>query len=164
MYTYASMESPKAVRRRVIERLLQAGRVTSQHTLLKQLRVEGIEVTQATLSRDLADLGVVKGPTGWQLPGAASANNTDLRTAVQTYLLDAEAGGTMVVLRTRTGHATPLAVELDRIHLEGSLGTLAGDDTIFLVARSAALARSLAHRLKGFLTGAADKPRRLARK
>ncbi|MCE9618574.1 MAG: arginine repressor [Planctomycetes bacterium] len=158
------METSKPNRRRMIERLLQAGRVTSQHSLLKQLRGEGVDVTQATLSRDLADLGVVKGPTGWQLPGSAATNNSDIRSAVQTYLLDVEAGGQMVVLRTRTGHATPLAVELDRIRLEGSLGTLAGDDTILLVAKSAALARSLAARFKNILQGTSDRPRRPARK
>jgi len=69
-----------------------------------------------------------------------------------------------VVLRTRTGHATPLAVELDRIRLEGSLGTLAGDDTILLVAKSASLARNLATRLKNILQGTADRPRRPLRK
>ena len=96
------MDSSKPTRRRMIERLLQTGRVTSQHGLLKQLRAEGVDVTQATLSRDLADLGVMKGPTGWQLPGSAAVNNSDISAAVQTYLLDVEVGGQMVVLRTRT--------------------------------------------------------------
>ena len=158
------MDSSKPTRRRMIERLLQTGRVTSQHGLLKQLRAEGVDVTQATLSRDLADLGVMKGPTGWQLPGSAAVNNSDISAAVQTYLLDVEVGGQMVVLRTRTGHATPLAVELDRIRLEGSLGTLAGDDTILLVAKSASLARTLATSLKNILQGTADRPRRPLRK
>jgi arginine repressor len=66
------------------------------------------------------------------------------------------------VLRTRTGHATPLAVELDRTRLDGSLGTIAGDDTIFMATRSPAIARSIARRLEGMLHG--DRARRPARR
>lgn len=141
------MSMVRAERRRWIERVLADARVVNQQELLERLRDAGVETTQATLSRDLADLGVVKGPDGWRMPDQASLAPTELAPAVRAYLLSVEVGGTMVVLRTRSGHATPLAVELDRTRLEGSLGTIAGDDTIFMAARSPANARALARRL-----------------
>lgn len=152
------MSIPRAERRRSIERLLADGGIASQHDLLSRLRAGGVETTQATLSRDLADLGVVKGPEGWRLPDQAASAPTELAPAVRAYLLHVEVGGTMAVLRTRTGHATPLAVELDRTRLDGALGTVAGDDTIFLACRSPAMARAVARRLQAMLNG--DRARR----
>jgi transcriptional regulator of arginine metabolism len=142
------MSSVRAERRRWIERLLSDGSIGSQHDLLARLKSEGVASTQATLSRDLADQSALA--------------PTDLAPAVRAYLLNVEVGGTMVVLRTRTGHATPLAVELDRTRLDGSLGTIAGDDTIFMATRSPAIARSIARRLEGMLHG--DRARRPARR
>lgn len=156
------MSSVRAERRRWIERLLSDGSIGSQHDLLARLKSEGVASTQATLSRDLADLGVVKGPDGWRMPDQSALAPTDLAPAVRAYLLNVEVGGTMVVLRTRTGHATPLAVELDRTRLDGSLGTIAGDDTIFMATRSPAIARSIARSLEGMLHG--DRARRPARR
>ena len=131
----------------------------SQHDLLERLRASGVSTTQATLSRDLADLGVVKGPEGWRMPGEAETAPSDLAPAVRAYLLHVHVGGTMVVLRTRTGHATPLAVELDRTRVEG---TVAGDDTIFLACKSPAAARSVARRMESMLRG--DRNRRPGRR
>jgi len=156
------MASLRIERRRSIERLLGDATIVSQHDLMGRLKGEGVATTQATLSRDLADLGVVKGPDGWRMPDQAASAPSDLGPAVRAYLLSVQIGGTMVVLRTRTGHATPLAVELDRTRLDGSLGTIAGDDTIFLAAKSPALARAMARRLEGMLHG--DRARRPARR
>jgi transcriptional regulator of arginine metabolism len=156
------MSSVRLERRRWIERLLAEGGVGSQHDLLERLRASGVSTTQATLSRDLADLGVVKGPEGWRMPGEAETAPSDLAPAVRAYLLHVHVGGTMVVLRTRTGHATPLAVELDRTRVEGSLGTVAGDDTIFLACKSPAAARSVARRMESMLRG--DRNRRPGRR
>ncbi len=161
LHNYA-MQSVRAERRRWIERLLSDDSIRNQHDLLSRLQSEGIQSTQATLSRDLADLGVVKGSNGWRLPDQAVNAPMDLAPAVRAYMLHVEVGGTLVVLRTRTGHATPLAVELDRTRLDGSLGTIAGDDTIFLAAKSSAVARGLARRLQGMLQG--DRPRRFVRR
>jgi transcriptional regulator of arginine metabolism len=160
MHIYG-MSSVRSERRRWIERVLSDARVVNQQELLERLRDAGVATTQATLSRDLADLGVVKGPDGWRMPDQTSLPPTELAPAVRAYLLSVEVGGTMVVLRTRTGHATPLAVELDKTRLEGALGTIAGDDTIFMAARSPANARALARRLHQMVAG---EPRRGARR
>jgi transcriptional regulator of arginine metabolism len=125
-------------RRRILD-LIQAGRLTSQEQLGGMLRQEGIVATQATLSRDLRELGVVKGPAGYSLPGETAASppmNGELQRALRTYLVRADAGGNLAVLHTGPGRAQLLALELDRARLRSVLGTVAGDDTIFLATRS----------------------------
>ena len=112
-------------------------------------------MTQATLSRDLAEIGVLKGPDGYQLPGAATvpANEETLARVLRRELLSATAGGTLVVLKTLPGHGNALAIELDRAStagaIKGVLGSIAGDDTIFLAASSELAARRLAKELRG---------------
>lgn len=156
----AAPSSP--VRRRArIAALIGANQLWSQQELSDLLRRrEGIEVTQATLSRDLAELGVVKGPSGYMLPGAAPAlpagdREALLATALRQHLVSVTRGGTMVVLRTPSGHANSLAIELDRAGLPGALGTIAGDDTVFVAAKDADAAASLARTLERLARSAA---------
>ena len=106
----------------------------------------GIDVTQATLSRDLNTLGVVKGRDGYAVAGAAERgeqNNDQLWKVVRQELVDGSAGGTTVVLRTRPGHANALAHEIDQTPLPEVLGTIAGDDTIFIATKSDRHAKAL---------------------
>lgn len=141
----------KSRRHAIIRNLIAAGQVFSQHELAKLLAREGIEATQATLSRDLAELGVLKGPDGYQLPGASSAalsTEASLARALRRELVSIDVGGTLVVLKTPSGHGNALAVELDRARLDGALGTIAGDDTVFLAARSELSARRIAKDLR----------------
>ena len=146
--------------------LLTAEPFWSQQDLAAALRKrDGIAVTQATLSRDLTELGVVKGPNGYMLPGALpsllpgattpagsqarhSALTTALTTALRQHFVSATRGGTLVVVRTPAGHANSLAVELDRAGLPGVLGTIAGDDTIFIACRDAEAATHLTRTLE----------------
>jgi len=140
----------KARRQQLIRQLVLGRTVYSQHELQDLLRAEGFEATQATLSRDLADLGVLKGPDGYRLPGGsepAAPSPSRLEQALRRELLFVSAGGTTVVLRTPMGHGNALAVELDAARLPGSLGTIAGDDTIFLASTGPAAARRLATQL-----------------
>jgi transcriptional regulator of arginine metabolism len=156
VYTHAAVSATahSPVRRRArIAALIGSNQVWSQQelaTLLK--RREGIAVTQATLSRDLTELAVVKGPNGYMMPGTspslpAGDREAMLATALRQHLVSVARGGTLVVLRTPSGHANSLAVEIDRTGLPGALGTIAGDDTIFIAAAdqeaAAALARTL---------------------
>ena len=145
----------KTRRHATIRTLIAAGEIRSQQELGQRLAREGIEVTQATLSRDLAEIGVLKGPDGYQLPGAATvpANEETLARVLRRELLSATAGGTLVVLKTLPGHGNALAIELDRAStagaIKGVLGSIAGDDTIFLAASSELAARRLAKELRG---------------
>lgn len=139
----------KPRRQQAIRRLVASRPVHSQHELQSLLRDEGFEATQATLSRDLAELGVLKGADGYRLPGGegAATSPSRLEQSLRRELLSVACAGTMVVLRTPSGHGNALAIEIDAARLTGSLGTIAGDDTIFLAATGPAAARRLASQL-----------------
>lgn len=148
----------KARRQQLIRRLVSGRTLHSQHELQDLLREEGFEATQATLSRDLAELGVLKGPDGYRLPGGETppASTSRLEQALRRELLSVIAGGTTVVIRTPSGHGNALAVEIDAARLTGLLGSIAGDDTIFLAATGPAAARRIASqlaRLAGLASG-----------
>lgn len=135
----------KARRRQLILDVLQQP-VPNQDRLAALLKERGVVVTQATLSRDLRDLNVFKGPLGYVLGQAGAeigVGNPQIESAVKLYMLSAAAAGSLVVFRTRPGHASPLASEIDRSGITGVAGTIAGDDTIFVAATSPARARSL---------------------
>lgn len=140
--------SVKGHRRAAIARLLQQERhVGNQEQLRELLESQGIDAGQATLSRDLRELGVVKGPLGYVLPGSETmlprGTGRELDHAVREALLSAEPAGNLAVLKTGPGRAQMLAVELDRTPPEGVVGVLAGDDTIFLACRSASDAETI---------------------
>lgn len=146
----------------MIAQLLAAEEVSSQDRLRTLLAQRGLEATQATLSRDLREMGVVKGPRGyalsdpWSPPtmGAANTNDDDqgsdrtLNRVLCASILDAHQAGTLVVLKTPPGHAQLVAVELDRRPPHGVVGTVAGDDTIFVACGSAQDAQTLLVRLR----------------
>ena len=143
----------KASRQQRIRELLSREQVFNQEQLAALLAEEDISVTQATLSRDLHDLGVSKGPAGYQLPDMAAialvpAATRELERMLPAQLLSVEAGANLVVLRTQPGHANPLALEIDRARLEEVMGTVAGDDTVFVAAKNAAQARRLLKRFR----------------
>ncbi len=148
-------------RRARLAALITGQQVASQQELAALLkRREGIAVTQATLSRDLAELGVVKGPGGYMLPGATPAHTAHAREAalansLRQHLVSVTRGGTLVVVRTPSGHANSLAVELDRAGLTGVLGTIAGDDTIFVATQDSEAAIRTARTLERMARSAA---------
>jgi len=138
----------KLARHRQIARLVEGGGIHSQEDLRDRLSERGIEATQGTLSRDLREMGVVKGPGGYEMPERpVGSNGAALRSALQAMLVSAEVAGSMVVLKTEPGNAGALGVQLDRTPPEGCAGTIAGDDTIFIAAYSARQARGLASEL-----------------
>lgn len=130
----------KAKRQSRLRDLLAQSFLKSQDEIASALHREGIEATQATLSRDLRELGVLKGPEGYMLP-APGANREparrELQRAVTTYMLSARRASNLVVVRTGAGQASPLALEIDRSGLDGAVGTVAGDDTIFIATTTA---------------------------
>lgn len=146
----------KAARQRALADLLHDRDVTSQAQLLARLRDRGFEATQATVSRDLEDLGAVKvrGSNG-QLVYALQEDSGDvvdedeLRRALSFSMLTAAPSGNLIVVRTPPGHAQALASTLDRSGLPSLLGTVAGDDTVLLVCDERTSSRTLARRLRG---------------
>lgn len=144
----------KGYRQAAILDLVRAEQVTSQEQLRERLRHRGIEATQATISRDIRDLGLVKRPSdgayrpaGEALDGPVPDPDEVYRAAVQGYLRRHEAVAHMLVLRTDPGLAQPLAVALDRARLPHVAGTIAGDDTILVICRTPEQATELARKL-----------------
>ena len=146
----------QTARRARIAELIETRSVRSQGELLELLAAEGIEVTQATLSRDLVELGAVKVRDGkalvYSLADESGRSHGEaaldrLRRLCEELLVTAESSGNLVVVRVPPGCANHLALVLDQSRLDGVLGTIAGDDTILLVTTApdggAALARRL---------------------
>jgi transcriptional regulator of arginine metabolism len=154
----------KAARHARIVDTLAGHAVRSQAELAALLQDAGVQVTQATLSRDLEELGAVKlRPPDGGLPvyvvpedGSPITSRTAddapphrLSRLMSEFLTSADASGNLVVLRTPPGAAQFLASALDRAGLPDVLGTIAGDDTILVVAREPAGGAQLARRLLG---------------
>jgi transcriptional regulator of arginine metabolism len=152
----------KAARHARIVSILSSRRVRSQAELAAALNDEGFEVTQATLSRDLEELGAVKLRTpdgglpmyvvpedGAPLTARAARDAPPQRLArlIDELLVSAQASANLVILRTPPGAAHFLASAVDRAGLPDVLGTIAGDDTILVVARDPDGGKALAHQL-----------------
>lgn len=141
----------KTRRQSAILRLISSRSFRRQESLRDALLAEGLPCTQATLSRDLAELGILKSAIGYRAPdptSVAPGGEQGLAVALRRELVGAARGGTVVVLRTPPGHGNALAVELDRARLPGMLGTIAGDDTVFVAASSASTAERLLRRVR----------------
>ncbi len=143
-----NMQTPTSRRQRILT-LLENERIKNQAALQERLADAGIEVNQATLSRDLRALGVVKSKDGYELPQAplSPATSQSLWHAVHTWLVGATAAQNLVVLRTPAGGAQPLGLAIDRAALPGVVGTIAGDDTVLAVCADPKKARSLVRQL-----------------
>jgi transcriptional regulator of arginine metabolism len=138
--------------------------IRSQEQLRQRLATRGFVVTQATLSRDIKEIGLVKRaadgayqPAGSDAP-PPSAATASLARALAEYLASAESVQQLIVLRTGAGQAQPLALALDRARLPGVVGTIAGDDTILVVARDARKAQAVVKRLDQLAEGHHDRP------
>jgi transcriptional regulator of arginine metabolism len=143
----------KTSRQAEIVQLIAEQDVTSQEQLRSLLRGRGIETTQATLSRDIRDLGLVKAATdgayrlGASMRAMPGEPDGVVRRAVDEYLRSFERVEQLMVLKTDPGQAQALAVAIDRSGLKDVVGTIAGDDTILVICRSAAHAGAFAERL-----------------
>jgi len=131
------MASLKRFRQGQILKLVAAGAVASQDDLKRLLAQQNLRVTQATLSRDLQELKLVKTPEGYRpLESAEAAAQPALERVLREYLLDIRDAQNLLVLRTPAGAAQPLALALDREQLPEVVGTIAGDDTVLVITPS----------------------------
>jgi transcriptional regulator of arginine metabolism len=146
-------------RRDQVRRLIAAGGVHSQAELVAALRARGVAVTQATISRDLAGLGVVRGFRGGRLTYLLPDDMTDgtgaaegrLRRLLADLPLSIAETAPLIILRTSPGGANAIASAIDLSHWEDVVGTIAGDDTIFVACTDAAAMRRLRGRLEAFI-------------
>ena len=140
----------KPRRQREILRLIGTGSMRTQDQLSAALADRGIQVSQGTLSRDLRELGVAKAADGYsvlarQQQVAPTQRSLD-RVAAQ-FLLDIRTAQNLVVLRTAPGGANALAQRLDAAAWSEIVGTIAGDDTIFVATTDPAMAERVRQRL-----------------
>jgi transcriptional regulator of arginine metabolism len=142
----------KRFRQSAILDLIDRDAISSQDVLRRRLRARGIDATQATLSRDIKELGLVKrAADGAYRRAEPSAPPSDgLRRAVVTYLRTVARVGQLLIVKTDAGQAQPLAVAIDRASAPEVVGTIAGDDTILVVARDLRRARAFERRLAGW--------------
>jgi transcriptional regulator of arginine metabolism len=146
----------KARRQALLLELVDGEALHSQEELRRRLRHHGFDATQATISRDIAELGLVKrsGDGAYQRPGVdapspETAMNA-LERAAAEFLRSVVRVQQLVVVRTGIGQAQPLASAIDRARLPGVAGTIGGDDTILIVARDARHAASLVRQLETY--------------
>jgi len=144
-------------RQNAILELVRDRALSTQAEVAAALRETGFEVVQTTVSRDIADLGLVKvrAPSGRLVYAPPGTTDTDrlraLAAAIRRYAIGAEAAGTLVVLTTPSGYANALAQAIDEAGHPGIAGTVAGDNAILVVARDGTPAAVLRDELMGHL-------------
>jgi transcriptional regulator of arginine metabolism len=144
-------------RQGAILRLVREQELGTQAELAEALHSAGYDVVQTTVSRDIAELGLVKvrAPSGrlvYAPPGPdLVARGTELRAAVRRWALSFEPTGNLLVIVTPSGYASPLAQVLDEVSHPAVAGTIAGENTIFVAVREGANAAALADELRGHL-------------
>jgi len=139
-------------RREQILAVVAARPVRSQDELVAELRQRGIEASQASVSRDIAVLGLIKLGGRYALPPVAEAATDPIEAKVRRNLLGvAAAGDHLLVLRTPAGEASAVALAVDTMALPGVVGTVAGDDTIFVAVADAESRREVQETLAGLL-------------
>jgi transcriptional regulator of arginine metabolism len=150
----------KAERHRAIVDLVRAHPIRTQEELADALRGLRLDVTQATVSRDVRELGLVRVPDGDGLRYVASPADVDpggtsarLRSAVREHVRGVEFVGHLGVIRTRPSTAPLVAAALDQAHFEELAGTVAGDDTVLVVARGLDAAKRLQRRIESINNG-----------
>lgn len=163
--------STKQQRQQIISRLIAQENIANQPQLQELLREQGIEATQATISRDLEELGAIKirvagGDTVYAIAEYAPARiapSDQLRRVMAEWVAEVSSSGNLVVVRTPPGCAHVVASALDRSGLVGLLGTVAGDDTILCIATEDMSGAGLAEQLRS-LSGVTDATSGIPRK
>jgi len=153
----------KSYRQSLVLELIDREPITSQEQLRERLHGRGIQVTQATLSRDIRDLGLVKaaadGAYKRPVAGDTAAPGPDslavLRRSVSGSLRKFDVVQQLVVLRTESAQAHPLAEAIDRAHLSEVVGTIGGENTILVICRGEPEARAFTQKLDAWVRGEA---------
>ena len=152
----------KRFRQTQIQKLIRSAAIHTQEELASALAPLGVEATQVTLSRDIRELGIIKTADGYQERAALTAGNDagndakkgaagrardNLSRVLHEFLRDVQVAQNLVVLKTHPGGAGAVALALDSEHWPEVVGTVAGDDTIFVATASAVKARKLRQKL-----------------
>lgn len=144
----------KAARQKAILELLHRGPVESQEELQGFLAKRGFEAGQATLSRDIRELGLVKTPDGYSASRTTTIVEPVLPSVsrlVREFVVDVRLAQNLIVLKTSVGSAQPVAASVDAEDWPEVVGTLAGDDTILVISPDNRTAQQLVRRIQGML-------------
>ena len=133
----------QSLRREAICSLLQRGPVATQQSLVDALRAQKFEATQSSVSRDLRTIGAIKTTRGYELPADDASANQALDDAAELLRGLSPAGSHLLVVRTAIGAAQRVALALDRSAWPEVVGSIAGDDTVFVATDSAQGQRNL---------------------
>ncbi len=161
-FRFAGKTGMKFQRHNAIRELISRSGVANQDELRRKLRRRGFEVTQATLSRDIHELRLSKGPGGYSLPGGNGNGNhagaaveeiapPSVAEMMESFGVRARQAMNQVVLGTVMGGAQPVAAALDREGWPEILGTIAGDDTVLIICSDTRRAAEVESRLKDLL-------------
>ena len=145
----------KPLRQKAILDLLERGPVASQEEMQRALNRRGLKVGQATLSRDIRDLGLVKTATGYAQPQGETASESALPPVsrlVREFVLEVRPAQNLLVIKTIVGSAQPVAAALDETDWSEVVGTIAGDDAILVVCPDKDEAKKLGSRIEEMLT------------
>jgi transcriptional regulator of arginine metabolism len=156
------MADLKDRRQRAIADLIRADAVSSQEDLAERLSALGFAVTQATISRDLEQIGAMKvrreGRYAYVFAGGSEAPAAGLAAVVRDWARSVEPAANLVVVRTPPGSAHLIGVALDQSKLPEVVGNICGDDTVFVACRSGKDAEALCKKLRS-IAGAHQRPR-----
>jgi len=144
----------KQQRHNVIRELLVKTSIASQDELRKKLAERGFHVTQATLSRDIHELRLSKGPAGYSVPGGDNGDEDSLpgiREVLQSFGLEVRQASNLLILVTTTGSAQPIAAGIDYEDWPEVVGTIAGDDTVLIICPDQEQAKTLKTRIEGHI-------------
>lgn len=150
----------KEQRQRLIQDIITRESISTQAELVERLRADGIAVTQATVSRDINELRLVRLPVGKGRHRYALAHvqseldlSDEIARLFQNFVHDIDHGENILVINTAEGHASGVALILDRLRRDDIVGTLAGENTILLVARTTSEAEALVEELHELMMG-----------
>jgi transcriptional regulator of arginine metabolism len=148
----------KELRQKRIQDLVSREFISTQAELVDRLTGEGVVVTQATVSRDISELRLVRLPVGKGKHRYALAPYTlasdameELRLRFREFVRDVDRGENIVVLKTKDGHAIGIALVMDKLSRDDIVGTIAGQDTIFITARTVGEAITLVEEFTDFM-------------
>ena len=139
----------KRVRQKTILDLVRSGEITSQEQLLEGLLARQIEVSQSTLSRDIQELGLAKSGGVYTVMANEPARSSEesIRRNLREFLVDVAVAQNIVVLKTGAGHASTVSQTIDEAGWEEIVGSLAGENTVFVAVTSTREARVIADRI-----------------
>lgn len=142
--------TPKALRHHRILELVSGEPMVTQDEMVRRLSQQGLKVTQATLSRDIKELGLVKSADGYAAPGTGAevAPTPSLSHLLREFVVDVREAQNLLVLKTPPGSAQPVARAIDAEKWPELVGTIAGDDTIVVISSNAKSCRQLGKRIR----------------